>query len=318
LSPTTRWVPVPPTSSRWLLPTNPRQAASRALYIYHPVTIKGLLGWEVARAVAILGGFRFVPGDAVPPEEVTAILSDNGVTYKSLAVAKANHPSRFVALLLNGSYRCIGVAKMAFNDEGRSALRKEEKAIELAATVLRPPVRAPQVQRAVEGLLILEPVDWLPRATSWRLPGEVAYELGAYSRMNNDGRDRETSAAHGDFAPWNLLRTRDGWVLLDWEHASESRPPFFDVWHYLMQAHSLLGRPSVAALMDGMTKGGGWVGTAFSEYARGCGRAMTEAPAFFDDYISTSAHQLAGRSQKEQQGLSARTKLRQRIKELQA
>jgi hypothetical protein len=308
VTPTTRWAPVPPASSRWLLPTTPRQAASSSLRIYHPVTIKGLLGWEAARAVASAGGFRFLPGRGVLPEEVTELLRDNALAYRSLAVARANHPSRFLALLLGDSFRCTGVAKMAFDDPGREALRKEARAIEAAARVLRAPVRTPLVRAAGDGLLVLEAVDWLPRVASWRLPGEVAYSVGAYSRMKNEA-DADASAAHGDFAPWNLLRTKDGWVLLDWEHASDSKPPFFDLWHYIMQAHSLLGRPDTKALIDGVKNGRGWVGVALAQYARGYHRPATEATDFFDDYINASAEQLAGKSQREQHGLKARAEL---------
>jgi thiamine kinase-like enzyme len=121
------------------------------------------------------------------------------------------------------------------------------------------------------------------------------------------------TAAHGDFAPWNLLRTEGGWVLLDWEHASESKPPFFDLWHYFMQAHSLLGRPNARALVDGVRKGDGWVGIALAQYARGSQRSPAEAVDYFDDYIRASAEQLAGRSQREQHGLTARTELQRQI-----
>jgi hypothetical protein len=307
-----RWAPLPPGSSRWLLPTNPRQAASSSVHIYHPVTIKGLVGWEAARAFASLGGFRLLPGRGAIPEEVTEILAVNALTYRSLAVARANHPSRFLALLLDGSFTCTGVAKMAFDDKGRDALHSEADAIESAKTALPAPVRPPRVHATADGLLFLEPVAWLPRVTSWRLPGEVAYAVGAYSRAAaREGTD--ASAAHGDFAPWNLLRTKDGWVLLDWEHSSGSKPPFFDLWHYLMQAHSLLGRPNKRTLAEGMREGRGWVGIALAQYARGCGRRPEEAIDHFDAYISASAEQLAGRSQREQQGLKARSDLQRQM-----
>ncbi|MEA2508107.1 MAG: hypothetical protein QOG21_189 [Actinomycetota bacterium] len=308
----TRWAPIPPASSRWLLPTTPRRAATNSVHIYHPVTIKGLLGWEAARAVASVGGFRLLPGRGAVPAEVTELLRANGLAYRSLAVARANHPSRFLALLLGESLACTGVAKMAFDDKGRHALAREAQAIEAATAVLPAPVRPPLVRAAADGLLLLEPVAWLPRITSWRLPGEVAYGLGVYSRMKGAGGQGAT-AAHGDFAPWNLLRTEGGWVLLDWEHASESKPPFFDLWHYFMQAHSLLGRPNARALVDGVRKGDGWVGIALAQYARGSQRSPAEAVDYFDDYIRASAEQLAGRSQREQHGLTARTELQRQI-----
>jgi hypothetical protein len=245
--------------------------------------------------------------------EVTEMLSDNAIGYRSLAVAKANHPARFLVLLLDGSWHRTGVAKMAFDEQGREALRKEAAAIADATRVLTGRIRPPCVESAADGLLVLEPVDWLPRVAPWRLPGEVARELGGYSNAASEAGGRDGSAAHGDFAPWNLLRTRDGWVLLDWEHSSRSKPPFFDLWHYLLQAHSLLGRPSTRALLDALKERRGWVRTALVEYARGCERQPQEARHFFDDYIRASAEQLAGKNQNERHGLSARTRLQQKI-----
>ena len=64
-------------------------------------------------------------------------------------------------------------------------------------------------------LLLLEAVEWSPRLRPWVLPSEVAFALGRAFAASADGGDR--GMAHGDFAPWNLLRTSDGWVLVDWE-----------------------------------------------------------------------------------------------------
>jgi Phosphotransferase enzyme family len=309
-----RWVSIPPGSSRWLLPTAPRGAAVCGLSIYHPVTIRGLIGWQAARAAASLGSFRFLPGGASPPPEVGQLLSGQGISFRYLALARANHPSRFLALLLGASFRPSGVAKMAFDERGRDALRREAVALEEAGN-LAGRVRAPHLLHASDGLLVLEPVAWLPRITPWRLPPDVAHALGAYSSMTEQGGGGTDTRAHGDFAPWNLLRVKDGWVLLDWEHAS-IKPPFFDLWHYLLQSHSLLGRPSSGTLMDGLKGGRGWVRTALVEYARGAGRAPGEALDFFDSYIHASAEQLAGKSQNEKHGLSARARLHREIAEL--
>jgi hypothetical protein len=65
--------------------------------------------------------------------------------------------------------------------------------------------------------------------------------------------------------------------------------------------------------MDGLKGGRGWVRRALVEYARGAGRSPGEALDFFDDYISASAEQLAGKSQNEKQGLSARARLQREI-----
>ena len=310
-----RSAPVPPGSGRWLLPTTPRKAALTSVRIYHPMTLKGLIGWEAARAAAWAGGFRLLPGSGSIPAEVTLLLNEHGIEYSALALARANHPRRFLALVLDRSFSCCGVAKMAFDDRGRAALTKEAGGIRAADRVLSGAVRVPRLVKEAPGLLVLEPVRWLSRLRPWRLPAEVAYALGAYSREQSDAHGGGT-AAHGDFAPWNLLRARAGWVLLDWEHSSLDRPPFFDLWHYLVQAHSLLGHPSERSLLDGLRGSQGWVRTAVTEYARGLSRPSEEAIRFFDDYLEASVRQLVGKSHKERHGLAVRTELQRKISAL--
>jgi Phosphotransferase enzyme family len=311
-----RWTALPRSSSRWLLPTKPRQAAASSVRIYHPMTLKGLVGWQAARIAASLGAFAFLPGGASLPPGVAESLRSNDIEYRSLAVAKANHPARFLVLLLGDSFECTGVAKMAFDEQGREALSREAHSIEGARQVLKGAIRPPTVQSNTEGLLVLESVPWLPRLATWRLPAEVAFALGTYSKTQTSVPAKHDARAHGDFAPWNLLRTGDGWVVLDWEHATLCKPPFFDLWHYLLQAHSLLGRPSTKALVRGVQGGNNWVGTALSEYSRGCGRSPEEATVFFDDYISASTAQLAGGSPKERLALIARDRMQRHISTL--
>ena len=48
---------------------------------------------------------------------------------------------------------------------------------------------------------------------------------------------------HGDAAPWNLLATEDGFVLVDWEEAGPAPSEAWDLCHWLVQTHCLLGRP---------------------------------------------------------------------------
>jgi len=44
-------------------------------------------------------------------------------------------------------------------------------------------------------------------------------------------------AIHGDMAPWNILRSEDRLVLIDWEHFSPSAPYFSDPAHYVLSVH---------------------------------------------------------------------------------
>jgi aminoglycoside phosphotransferase (APT) family kinase protein len=131
------------------------------------------------------------------------------------------------------------------------------------------------------GLLVLEAVRWRPRDRPWELDEEVAYGLGRlFAAGARDTGTAPRGPAHGDCAPWNLLRTDDGWVLVDWESAVEEAPPFFDVCHWMVQSHCLLGRPSRQELLDGLRTGRGWVGRAIEAYRRGAGVAASPWSGF--------------------------------------
>ena len=83
------------------------------------------------------------------------------------------------------------------------------------------------------GLLVLRKEEWRPRFRPWRLDATVARGLGRFfAAGSRDGG--ATGPAHGDFAPWNLLRTERGWVLIDWEYAFDAAPPAYDLFNFLI------------------------------------------------------------------------------------
>jgi hypothetical protein len=124
------------------------------------------------------------------------------------------------------------------------------------------------------------------------LPEEVADALGRFFAagvQEASGAERSPlGPAHGDFAPWNLFRTRDGWTLLDWEEARQGAPPFFDLFHYLVQAHALLRHPTRRQLLAGI-EGTGQVGRAILAYASGAGLRSEEAMEYFWKYLEESS-----------------------------
>jgi hypothetical protein len=84
------------------------------------------------------------------------------------------------------------------------------------------------------------------------------------------------------------MRTHRRWVLLDWEDVRDDASPFYDIFHYLVQSTTLLGRPSRRALMLGL-EGEGWIGRAITAFADGSGVAAAEAPRYFESYLEESA-----------------------------
>jgi hypothetical protein len=278
------WAAVPSARRpRLYLPQRPAIAALGGLRLEAPSKPSSRLGLNVARAAVACGALRAFPTTS-PPTLVRKALAPHVPAGCTIAVKRSIHPYRFLAVILNVSGAPIALAKVATNEHGRSRLRAEEAAIKQRATLLSPPLRGPRVLAYDEDVLVL---DWVPhtlRRQPWFLPPEVAFGLGSlFAAGKGDGEGTTRGPAHGDAAPWNLLRVGDEWVLVDWELSSAESPAFFDVLHYLVQSHLLLGRPRRGELMRGIS-GDDWVGEAIAAYATGAGLPFALAAESFEAY----------------------------------
>jgi hypothetical protein len=289
-------------TARWSLPRGPRPAAKAGLLVYQPVTVRGHVAWRAARIAAGVGIFSLVPRGQGPPREVREILAPHLPPRTTISVARANHPGRYVALLVGRDGSSKLVAKVATDGDGARAIAREAVALESLGGYLQPPLAAPKIAGVDEGLLLLEPVTWRPRVRPWRLPADVAHALGSFFGAIPGG------VAHGDCAPWNLLRTSNGWILVDWEAARSGAPPFFDVWHYLVQAHALLGRPSERMLLDG-ARGRGPLGEVLIAYTHGAVIDFEDARPSLTSYLETSGRMLNADRPDGRAGLNARRRL---------
>jgi hypothetical protein len=96
--------------------------------------------------------------------------------------------------------------------------------------------------------------------------------------------------------------------LLDWEEYQESAPAFFDIWHYLIQSHALLERPSRAAILRGLD-GKGAVGQALRNYSAAAGLDPRLARESLLEYLELSSATLDLDRADGRSGLAARTAL---------
>ena len=280
------WVGVPTsTTPRWVLPRGDRSVARSGLGMYQPVTGKALIGWYPARTAAAIGAFRLAWRSAPPPPELRSALAPHLPPGSTIAVMRANHPGRFVASIIGREGHPVAIAKVATDPVGREQLLREATAIRTFGPRLPSPLSAPRVLGESDGALLLEPISWRVRLRPWILPPEVAYALGLFNMEVGDGL---SGPSHGDCAPWNLLRTADGWVLVDWESCRRRAEPFTDVFHYLVQSSALLSRPSAAQVVLGIW-GRGTVGETILAYAEGAGLEMSSAPEHLVAYLETSS-----------------------------
>ena len=294
---------------RWTLPRAPRKVATNALRVYHPMTFKGYCGWRLARSFAAVGGFRLLPAGGRPSDELVQALRPFTADRAALAVAQTNHTGRYVVLLLGPGGEISGVAKVALDEPGRLALEQEAEAVIRFGAFLPEPLSAPRILDRNESVLLFEAVDWQPRLRPWRITEDVAGALGRFfaaaSQPTTSTSSYSTGLTHGDFAPWNLLQSEQSWVVLDWEDAHDSGPPFFDIFHYLVQATTLLGRPSQRSLISGLG-GIGWIGKAIAAYAEGAGMPASESAPMFQIYLEESARRLDFTAPKAAAGLRFR------------
>jgi thymidylate kinase len=277
------------TPPRLILARGPRAAAVRSLLMYQPCTFRGRMAWEGARLLAGFGGFRLLPRGEGPPRALREMLAPHLPRRSTYAVAESNDPGRFVAAVINEHGEACAVAKIALEAEGRQALEREGDALIAFARFLAPPLSVPRVLLRDEGILLLQPVIWRPRRRPWMLPLEVARGLGAFYQAGI--RSGHAGLTHGDVAPWNLLRTDREWVLTDWEEAGENGEPFADLFHYLVQAHLNLRRPSRQAFLEGLD-GKGHIGSAVREYSAELGVDIEAARPALVSYLARSCSSL--------------------------
>jgi len=307
------WATLPGDHPRWWLPRGPRRVALAGLDVYRPVKTTSRMEWSIIKTVAAAAGLRFLPRGSAPPPGVRRALAPYVPAGGTYALARANHPSRFVALLLDGSGVVRGVAKVALGDTA-DALDREAESIERFAGALPSPVSAPRIAARSPGVLLLEPVTSVPRLRPFELEEEVAAALGTFF---HGGAEHEGAAslglAHGDLAPWNLLRTPEGWSLVDWESARSDAEPFHDVCHWVVQTHSLLGSPSEDEVLAGFHDGRGWIGRAVSAYATAAGVPVSGAGSALEHYLRTTASSVRATTRRELAGLERRRMLLSRL-----
>jgi len=298
---------------RWWLPRGPAQTARVALGIYQPVTAKARLGWRVARVAARLGALRLAPRGPMPPAAVLARLEPHVPAGGAVAVMRSiSHAERYVALVMDAAGRPCTVAKVALSAQGEQALRHETDAIRRYGRHVPSPLATPRIIAAEPGLLATVAVDWRLRRQPWRCTSDLSWALGRLTRSAGTGGGG--AWAHGDVAPWNLVHGPQGWVLLDWEDARSDAPPFYDLFHFIVQSHALLRRPRTRAILEGLS-GRGWIGEAIDAYASGAGVDRRAAREHLTVYLRASLASLDPAERNGQAGIEARQHLLERLAE---
>ncbi|GGI05446.1 hypothetical protein GCM10011354_14140 [Egicoccus halophilus] len=297
-----QWVALPTArDARFVLPRTPRRASLAGLRIHRPVSPRALAMWAAAGTVTRVGALRVLTPTR-PAAWVLDAVGDLVPPGGTVATARSNHAGRALVLVLDRHARAQLVVKVSADEVGQAQLAREAANLQRFGPLLPAPLWAPELRHADPGRLATAPVRWRVCADPWRLHPDVAAALGAFHRASGRGAGGN---GHGDMAPWNLLPTRDGWCLVDWEVADDERPPFEDVFHFLVQGSALLGRPDLTTVLHGLD-GGGWVGACLRAYADAAGVRVGDAPVEFRRYLEASGATLDPTRADARRGVSAR------------
>jgi hypothetical protein len=187
--------------------------------------------------------------------------------------------------------RNSGRATLGLTEHGRLSLvlktAPDHDRVEREAGVLR------RVHGNIPGV-IAPAVHWvrpwreqLAMATAALTPTRDARDVDVEEALDvavalAQGTEEDGPVVHGDFAPWNALRTPDGVALVDWESGRFELDPMYDLAHFVTSQGSLLGSHPPVEAVRLLTGGGspGW------RYLEALGLDPLEAPDHVRRYIA--------------------------------
>jgi hypothetical protein len=260
---------------------------------------------------AYFGVFLVLPSSRLPHDLMSIardweIVAGTGV---ELAFRTLNHEGRYLAYLTATKEHRPRILK-AFSPRAQSAsIAREIEAIDALSGSLPLPLRTPRVLDSGDAFVVYEAIAgrfWPP---AWRLPIPVARAMGEFAAQGN-----KPFQAHGDFAPWNVIEDRGrSFYLLDWENYRQSAPPYFDVAHWFVQSHTLLGRPTLNQLLRGVRTGEGEVGKCLQAYSVGAQLNEQEFTTAFLTYLDETTEALRYASRREINARKRRIHLREQL-----
>lgn len=226
---------------------------------------------RLGRVAALLDQFavRMNMGPRVP-DPLAEVASELGAFLKDADSAACMHssmPGRSIAALVSGGTpRFV----LKIGQAGDRPLRNEAEFL-AKVSGMGLPFRVPELAYAdfVGEYFVVVTHAWRHA----RLAGPLTRdELLGITEVLATAGEGTGSLVHGDLAPWNILRTREGIGVIDWETATIADQPLRDLIHYLVQAGALLRWADVPTVARELTHPRGLV----SELARRLGLARSQ------------------------------------------
>ncbi|MGB3798349.1 MAG: phosphotransferase [Lewinella sp.] len=109
------------------------------------------------------------------------------------------------------------------------------------------------LRRWTEWSAIQHRLDSLDESRHANIPLDLLSGLRQLSDSLDLERTTNYGFSHGDFTPWNTLRTDTGELgIIDWELAREGMPAGYDFFHFHLQQGIMVERKDWAAIYEGM------------------------------------------------------------------
>jgi hypothetical protein len=230
---------------------------------------------------------------AAAPWRVEAFLQGLDLDVRYVSVFPSSLPGRVTLELRDSSGRKTAYLKHAWSEPAVRHLEREYEALRMAPAGLAPsamrfggfsgglgllmssvPGRAvrptPRPAPAVAEYLrkLARPNEWTEAHSHWPDPVDPPLRRAVATLS----RRRWISVIeHGDFAPWNVLRSPDGLRAIDWENARPNGFPHLDLAYHLLQTAALVPRLAPrAALRLAAEYLAGAAGLSYEEAAAVC------------------------------------------------
>jgi hypothetical protein len=244
-----RWGRVPLRGRRRDLRVTPGPQAGQALALFWAHRRRSRAVLALNQVAARTGAL--IP--VVPPiDDLGDLCSTLGLEPDAIATARSRVEGRRMLGIVSGG-RLAAVVKVGPADD--RGLRREADMLGRLAEADRP-LSIPRLRWAGtwrERYVVA--MDAVPNRGSPRR-ADTAQILDLCVAMATGG-PWGASVVHGDLAPWNLLVTDAGLVLVDWENAELESRPMHDLTHFLVVEAGARRRATAAAVVAQLVGPGG-------------------------------------------------------------
>jgi hypothetical protein len=233
------------------IPANHRDSPD-AVALYLPQTWKARAGKTIFR-LALTGPLagllptRKVDLRKTDFTDFLCSLSDNHPPdFCVLSGNPAEPGRRFIFGLLDPDGKCCTIVKCAVDDTGCNLIEVETATLDALQDKF-PAIPKIRAKLAVAGCQAFamdffgEPEQTLARAERIALASQwiwhdvsvpleslTPWRAIAHPGLSTVGAMVNPVVFHGDFAPWNIRRSGNQWMVIDWEKASPYGPPLWD------------------------------------------------------------------------------------------